>query len=367
MIKYVWNFVWFLKYYSLFCFLFFFLRVTSSLPAPLCSKYTKEETLTIWLWVVFMCILSSLQDLLLRMRGTTERCQHMALAGGNTCCPKKWWVILHRVTELPIWSDAWECVVLQWFCCALLCCSGIVVLRCVRTLLSVDLCVWNNTHPKNMNLLEKKWCFKSLWITSMKCFEKRYRETKLQNVTWLGLACYFNTLRFFCVSSCYTLVCVAALHGKCWKSDRPVLFSAQEEAGQASDEAHPGIHRHGVRLSERQGVELRHDGGGALLPVHPQPLQPARRQGVGKVWNSIKSISLALNHTHRLKGLNRPYMYETPPDPSPPEGKRKPPSSARKRSRGGTQSGGSLLQGMIRSAKGAIIGVHTCIHTFIRT
>ena len=56
-------------------------------------------------------------------------------------------------------------------------------------------------------------------------------------------------------------------------------------------------------------------------------------------------------------------MYETPPDPSPPEGKRKLPSSARKRSRGGTQSGGSLLQGMIRSAKRAIIGVHTCIHT----
>ncbi|CAL8362191.1 unnamed protein product [Boreogadus saida] len=29
------------------------------------------------------------KDLLLRMRGTTERCQHMALAGGNICCRKK--------------------------------------------------------------------------------------------------------------------------------------------------------------------------------------------------------------------------------------------------------------------------------------
>ena len=78
----------------------------------------------------------------------------------------------------------------------------------------------------------------------------------------------------------------------------------------------------------------------------------------------LNSISLALNHTHRLKGLNRPYMYETPLTLAPPEGKRKLPSSARKRSRGGTQSGGSLLQGMIRSAKGAIIGIHTYINTY---
>ena len=62
-----------------------------------------------------------------------------------------------------------------------------------------------------------------------------------------------------------------------------LLFSAKEEEGQAADEGDRRGDGDDVRHSERQRVGLRHDGGGAFLPAHPQPLQPAGHQSAGLV------------------------------------------------------------------------------------
>ena len=52
--------------------------------------------------------------------------------------------------------------------------------------------------------------------------------------------------------------------------------------------------------------------------------------------------------------------FTTPPNPSPPMGKKKkPPLITMKKSWEGTQSGGSLLPGMVRSAMGAISETHS--------
>jgi len=64
---------------------------------------------------------------------------------------------------------------------------------------------------------------------------------------------------------------------------RANVVSAEEKEGPTADETDRCGYGRGVRHSERDGVGLRHDRGGALLPVHPQPLQPAGRQGGRKV------------------------------------------------------------------------------------
>ena len=63
-------------------------------------------------------------------------------------------------------------------------------------------------------------------------------------------------------------------------------------------------------------------------------------------------ICTALNHRYSLKGLNTLLTLA-------PQRARKNSSLARKKPWGGTQSGGSLLHGMIRSGGGAIIDMHT--------
>ena len=60
-------------------------------------------------------------------------------------------------------------------------------------------------------------------------------------------------------------------------------FVAEEEEGRPADEADRGADRRRVRLPECPSVGLRHDGGGALLAVRPQPVQPARRPSGRKV------------------------------------------------------------------------------------
>ena len=61
------------------------------------------------------------------------------------------------------------------------------------------------------------------------------------------------------------------------------VISAKEKERQTPDEKDHSADGHSVRDSERESVGLWHDGGGALLPVHPQLLQPARHQSVRMV------------------------------------------------------------------------------------
>lgn len=90
-----------------------------------------------------------------------------------------------------------------------------------------------------------------------------------------------NVLPFSCITIFllnYSVVVVVLLYCWCFSvllySVCCCFFSGQEKEGQNSNEAHPRAHGHGVRLPQRPGIGLRHDRGGALLPVHPRPLQP---------------------------------------------------------------------------------------------
>lgn len=61
------------------------------------------------------------------------------------------------------------------------------------------------------------------------------------------------------------------------------LCLAKEKERQTPDERDHGRDGYSVRESECESVGLWHDRGGALLPVHPQPLQPARHRSGWKV------------------------------------------------------------------------------------
>ena len=67
-----------------------------------------------------------------------------------------------------------------------------------------------------------------------------------------------------------------------------MFIAAKEKERQTPDETHHSSDGVGVREPEREGVRLRHDAGGALLPVHPQLLQPARHQSGRLVSTSNK-------------------------------------------------------------------------------
>lgn len=60
------------------------------------------------------------------------------------------------------------------------------------------------------------------------------------------------------------------------------ILKAKEKKGQTetSDETHHCSNKHSVRHTECEGVRLWHDVSGALLSVHPQPLQQAQNQSI---------------------------------------------------------------------------------------
>lgn len=63
------------------------------------------------------------------------------------------------------------------------------------------------------------------------------------------------------------------------------ILKAKEKKGQTqtSDETHHCSDKHSIWHSECKGVRLWHDISGALLPVHPQPLQQAENQSIRMV------------------------------------------------------------------------------------
>ena len=68
------------------------------------------------------------------------------------------------------------------------------------------------------------------------------------------------------------------------------FFLAKEKERQKPEETDRSSDGYGVRDSECESVGFRHDGGGALLPVHPQSLQPARHQS-GRMVRSTAQLT----------------------------------------------------------------------------
>lgn len=72
------------------------------------------------------------------------------------------------------------------------------------------------------------------------------------------------------------------------------ILKAKEKKGQTqtSDETHYCSDKHSVQHSECEGVRLWHDVSGALLSVHPQPLQQAQNQSIRMVRACIGFFSI---------------------------------------------------------------------------